>query len=610
MVTKKDYMNIQSTEKWLASALLGSSVTISFAQEDLGETTVVASKFEQSLSEVSSSVDSLDIDKLLEQGDTYLQDALGYRIPGVVSTSTAGQRGQIGSLFLRGTSTDHSQIRIDGVRISDSNSSTSLFLGSGSIHGIGSLEVLKGSHSALYGGEAIGGVLSLQTARGEGKGTQELYFEGGSFDSFSTYYKAQGEVGQLAYSLGLSYEDTSNDERGTDLGYDYDNTTLAGRFDYTLKNEANIGFTIRKTDSEYETPEFGPQDSEADQLLLTLFAEQQINDIWETKITAGYYESDLDIEAAFPFDSEFEQISLYWDNSLKWTDTHKSVAGISLERADFESSNVEEEDRSNVGVYINHQWKLSDIITANGGVRFEDHDDFGSEVTWNFGAVANASSTTQLKFNIGKGFRTPTFSELNGSAFSPGNDDLDPETSLGWDIGVEQKLGKTLVKATWFETDIEDQISVGSFGFPSFGIPASATENLGGKQKASGLELSVSAEIPALKANAYASYTYYDRALETIIPQQSAFASIDFEITENLKAGLTGTWVDERSFGSDLDDYILVDFFANYAINDTVSLHLRVENVFDETYRINNFDPVFENVGRGRGVFGGVKFTW
>ena len=113
---------------------------------------------DRELSKVGSAVTILDVSELEQSGITYLDDALKF-VPGVISESIGGQRGSISSLLLRGTSTNQTHIRVDGVRLSGSNIASGGFLGNSSISGLSRIELLRGPQSALYGGDAIGGVL-------------------------------------------------------------------------------------------------------------------------------------------------------------------------------------------------------------------------------------------------------------------------------------------------------------------------------------------------------------------------------------------------------------------------------------------------------------------
>ena len=112
-----------------------SPVVSNDAVETLEPTTVIATKFEQELKDISASVAVLNVAELQEEGKISVQDAIGYKTPGVIAISTAGQRGQSGSLFLRGTTTKYSQMRLDGVRVSDSSSLYNNFLGTSNLYG-------------------------------------------------------------------------------------------------------------------------------------------------------------------------------------------------------------------------------------------------------------------------------------------------------------------------------------------------------------------------------------------------------------------------------------------------------------------------------------------
>ena len=169
-------------------------------EDTLSDTTIIANRSETELSKVGSAVTIRDVSELEKSDITYLDDALKY-VPGVISESIGGQRGSISSLFLRGTSTNQTHIRVDGFRISGSNIASGNFLGGNNLSGLSRIEVLRGPQSALYGGDAIGGVLGLYTKKGSGDPSGSLSVETGSFNTFSTALKFQGQVDRLSYAF-------------------------------------------------------------------------------------------------------------------------------------------------------------------------------------------------------------------------------------------------------------------------------------------------------------------------------------------------------------------------------------------------------------------------
>ncbi|WP_018968708.1 TonB-dependent receptor plug domain-containing protein [Rubritalea marina] len=594
---------------------------------DLEPTTVIATKFEDSLENVSSSVAVLDADALIDEGKISVQDAIGYRTPGVISTSTAGQRGQSGSLFIRGTTTKYSQMRLDGVRVSDSSSLYNNFLGSSNLYGYSTVEVLKGASSSFYGGGAIGGVVSLTTAKGAGEPSHQVNAEYGSFNSWLGNLNSQGQIGDFSYNVGITAEDTQNDSDSVISGNDFRQQSYYSRFDYAINSDSSLGLTFRVNDAYSETPERGnpltgvTQKNHYDNFFGTLFYQNQLTEIWDSKLTFGYSKEDFDSrgfsESFFSpgsysesnFDSNTDRYSAYWDNQLLWSDQHQSVLGAYFENSKYKSTFQESKDRDTFGLYVNHAWQVIDQVLVNGSLGYDDHDDFGDVVSWNAGAIVDATQSTKLRANAGTGFRAPSFGELGY------NKQLEAEESFSWDLGVEQSLGSSVFTLAWFETDVDNLIEFGGFDPITFAPLYSNTKD---KSKASGLEFSAKSELEQINSELYASYTYYQRTLDAIIPEHTAAAGIKTSITDAWNAGLNATWVDERKSSDPVVDplasYFLLDLFTNYQINDNWKVHGRVENLLDDHYFLSDFSGSFGDLnavkGRGRGFYAGVTASF
>ena len=620
--------------------------------ETLEPTTVIATKFERDLKDVSASVALLDVAKLQEEGNISVKDAIGYRIPGVIATSTAGQAGYPGSLFIRGTSTNKSQMRLDGVRIYDTSGGGAInnFLGSSNLYGFSNIEVLKGASSSIYGAGTIGGVLSMSTAKGEGKPTHSATVEYGSYDSWLGNLSSQGQVGDFSYNIGITGEDTQNDSDAVIDGSDFNQFSYYSRFDYALDNHSSIGLTVRGGDSSYETPEYGnvptntPQKNRYDYLFGTLFYENQVSEAWNTRVTFGFGKEDYDDRIAHEIFSyppplyaptpsgvfadstgstNTDRASAYWDNEYQWSEDHQSVFGVYYENVNYKSryagpgyDSMADDGTDTYGVSLNHTWQVIDDVRVNGTLGWDDHDDFGDEWIWSAGAIYNVVEGTTFRANAGKGYRAPSFSELTPSPGYPAyglpatvvDSQLGAEQSFNWDFGIEQNIGDATVAVTWFENDIENAIDVDRFSDPY------VRKNIDGKTKVNGLEFSAESAIDSINSTVFASYTYYQHAQVTEIPQQSAAAGINTQLSDAVNAGLTATWVDEReSAGSELDNYFLVDLFCNYELSENVKLHARIENLLDDDYRLADYtfygDPNSIK-GRGRGFYGGVTMTF
>ena len=605
-------------------------------QKSLPDTTIIANRTPLPLSQVGSSVSILDVEELEKQGIVKLDDALKF-VPGVTSDSVGGQRGSTSDLYIRGLRTTHTHIVVDGMRISDTNSGLVLskqFLGSSNLSGLSRVEILRGPQGALYGGDSIGGVLGLYTKKGEGAHSGGLHIEAGSFNSLNSTLHAQGSEGDLSYSFVLGDEQTNNDlPHNTFEMYSY-----ALRLDYRISNHFNLGLTLRGADSTYQGPQVssffsGPDETDFNYTLGTIFAQYQANDIWSSKLTLGIYDQESEFISRAPTpgfpgfslptspptisyanNESLKKYGIYWDNTVRWNAQHTTITGLVYEKSDYlftdSFASKDDRERKQHGFYANHIWNIIDQWNVSGGIRLEDYSDNGSNgfnddvFTWRFASAYTLKETgTTIRGSLGHGFRIPSSNELNGNpAFSIApNSDLDPVESLGWDLGTEQVFcdGQYKLAVTYFSNRLENAIiSTGS-----------QYTNIPGTSETSGVEVSAEANLLDDRLNIALTYTWLDRSLVDI-PDNTAGLRIYGEITKRLHAGLTASYLDQRSYGGNsLPSYYIVNLYGDYKINDNVSLDLRVENLLDKNYEYyNGFGSAYP--GRGIGIFGGVTIEW
>lgn len=597
--------------------------------EELPDTTIIANRAVTPLNQVGNSVSVLDIGQLSDAGIRSLDEALKF-VPGVISDSVGGQKGSSSDLYIRGLRTTHTHIVVDGMRISDTNSGFILskqFLGSSSLSGLSRLEILRGPQGALYGGDSIAGVLGLYSQKGEGDHRGGFQVEAGSFDTWSSSLALQGSSESVSYSLSLGHDTTDND-----LPHNaFEMESYALRLDHEFNRDLSIGLTLRGADATYEGPQTGPlysgpDNSDFHYTLATIFTDCQINEIWNSKLTFGIYdqESDFVSRAVTPWsqpptvsyanNESLTKYGAYWDNTLKWNTGHTTIAGLVYEKSDYGFGDIfdstDERERKQHGIYANHIWSITDQLSVSGGFRWEDYSDDGNNgfnddvYTWRLASAYTCQrSHATFRGSVGHGFRIPNSNELNGNpafGIAP-NPDLDPVESLGWDLGIEKNFcdEQYTLSVTYFANRLEDAI-IGT---------GSNYINAEGISETSGIEASAEAQLLENRLSISLSYTWLDRALVDI-PDNSVALRIQGKVTDKLQIGLTGTYLDSRSYGgNNLPSYYIINLFGNYQINDRVALNLRVENLLDEDY--NYFSNSFSTYpGRGRGIFAGATIQW
>ena len=545
--------------------------------EDLGTTTAVGRRADQVIENTTSKLHSLNADNMRDIGIYDVTTAL-QTLPGI-NLSSSSQQGTSQGVRIRGLRPQDTQFRIDGVRFTRRLGNLDSFSGQISTTGFSRIELLKGSQSALYGSSANGGVVNLQTKSGGETPMNKLSLEAGSFNSLLLEQELSGATGRLNYFLSNSYSTTDNDTYGDNSeipGFDNDFVSYqsALRLGYNLNKDLNIGLTFRSSESKVDTPQFGGSSTENNFYLTTLYAGYQIRENWKTKLTLSSLVENTYFGSTFSNSkTDYDQLGVSWENSLQYSGDGSVNFGAEYEHQDYTGFGAFNGRTDHYfAAYANHAYDLRNL-TLETGVRYEDYRSFGNHTSWRAGAKYNFDQTnTSIKASVATGFNAPSILQL----FSPlsfgiqGNPNLTPETTLGWDITVEQKITDNhTANLSFFETDIEDAV------FRDF--IASSFINASTKRKASGIEASLEGSVNQL-FDYHVNYTWLDRSLNGQ-PQQSANARIEFSPTEKAKIGFGAQYLDQRNYGgNNLKDALILRAYGSYQVTDHVKLHARIEN--------------------------------
>ncbi|MDG2489030.1 MAG: TonB-dependent receptor [Roseibacillus sp.] len=597
----------------VTTCLLGASVLLDQVQgQEIEETVVVANRLETPLQAVGSALTILGGEDLQRRGLVTLENALGL-VPGTGIGSEGGQRGSISALRMRGTESDHTLLRIDGVRVSDSNMPPLNLIGADPLFGYSSISVLRGPQSALYGSEAIGGVVDLNTRGGSDEPSRQLFLEAGSFGSLRGGGELQGGGEGVRWYIGGSREQTENDRRANDFRQDL----FALRVERDLGAETIAGVTARGWFSNLMNPGSvgsfsGPAEDEREAALLTGYLSHRVNDRLRSHLTAGLYREKFEERGDFPFASDAEKSSLDLRNVVSWDNQHETAVGARAEWTAFRSTAtpVDEQGWRN-GIYANHLWRPTEKASVSLGGRWENLERWGDSLTWRAtGSWQTLGENVRFHGSYGTGFRAPSYFELFGAipAFNfVGNPDLKAESSRGWDVGMEWKPSEGfLMDLTWFDNRIKNLIDFS---------PANI-----GRATTCGIELSAQGKLCDNFLGWRGCYTWQqandDVTGSRLVRRSRHRASLDL-MSEPLKgllfgAGMTyAAGVEDNDFSAfpsirkELDSIVLLRAYCTYQVSENVSLHGRVENLLDRSY-----EEIANYPGRGLGVFGGMRVRW
>jgi vitamin B12 transporter len=568
-------------------------------EHELDELIVSAWRMPMEGSKLSSAVNSLDLTEMEAIGLLDVKDALD-RIPGVVSTSLGGQTGALGSVYIRGTTSSYSQLVVDGIRVSDSTSPMGNFLSGARLNDFSKIEVIRGPQAAIHGGESVGGVLWMETARGSGEAETYQRTEVGSFDTQNGFVSYSGSENNFSWYLGGGYENTDNDAPNES----YDLIRSSMRLEWAQTKDLTLGITYRGQDSRFQYDFFGNNLDYVDSHLFTTYANTRLAPGWVSNVVMGFYSESFDNDTAFGnYGADLERVVISNDQSYEITEEHILLFGGYLEQSDYANTINTVSDEYRYGGHLGMLWKPMERFSSDAVIRWEDYVNYQDQVTWRLGGSWQVFEKTRLRLGMGEAFRTPTLLDLYGTSFGLGDPNLSAEESLGWDFGVEQEwMDRHHVHATYFENSIENQIQT-TFVFPVSPPPVNLLE----KTRTSGMEFAADGAITD-EVKYYFSWMWLCDSLQEQ-PENTATASIQYQATEKLLLGFGASYVDTRSYGgAPLEDYMLIRIHANYELKERLIIHARVENIADQEYELANFATPVK--GAGLGFFTGITATF
>ncbi len=530
------------------------------------------------------------------------------QIPGL-TVSRGGTAGGATSLFLRGAASNQVLVLQDGMPLNDPTIGGQFNFFDLDALNLARVEVLRGSYGALYGSNAIGGVVNLVSRRGEGPGTFDLSLEGGSFLSHRESLSGSGGDGKADWSFGVA-------ESGTDGPHDreaFRSRSFSGLFGAEVAGDGRAEVAVRWLDSTAEDPyDFGtplPPDGnirrERQVAAIGLTVEKPLARILTLKVRGSVTDADSAFRnggdspgAAAEFVSSTSATTTQGGASVK-ADFHErlsAVAGvdgkeeesISFSESPFGGGQDLDATDRNAGAYLLVRARVGPV-SVDGGGRHDDHSQAGSEWSPQAGAMVDVEATrTTLRGNYGEGFRAPTPAEFTDPFV--GNPDLVPESSASVDAGVEQRFGDAVTaEATWFRLRTEDLIAYDPATFLLQNLNRTETE---------GYEFAVKAEAGAGFTVRGAFTKQFPRNLETgdrLPNRPDAFASGGVEWKRgNWTLTLDGYWqssvddLGQTGPDQDLRDRagrrFLLNLGGRWKATDALTVFARVENLLDEEY--------------------------
>jgi len=596
---------------------------------------VTGSRTPISAVDIGSAVSVITRDDIERRQSRYVTDLLR-SIPGF-AVSHSGVAGSQTQVRVRGSEANQVLVLIDGVRANDPATGDEFRWEYLSTSNIERIEIIRGPQSALWGSNAIGGVVHIIT-RSTSTSNADGYLEAGSENTLNG--AINGSIGGDRWSAGFGVEqlttDGSNISRTGSEDDDAEVTTGSLNVRFYPSEAVSIRFGARSLDaySQFDAVDFLNTGLPADSDVATEFTQQTMNlglkfgtadSPLQHRLYARYFDSSSYnlLDGTRDSSSASERRTFGYQADIAVGDNMLALA-LEQEDTQFEQRGAvnfgdpnQDQEMDVTSVIADFQGRSVESFTWLLSARYDDNSDFDDIVTGRASIAWDVSADTRLNASIGTGQNAPTFIERYG--YFPGqfvgNPDLKPERSVSYEIGLEQQIAPSAsIQIAVFRQTVEDEIDGFVFDPETFLFTA---ENLDSTSKRSGVEFgawwTVSEHLD-LSMN----YTYTDStengATELRRPRHAGNATIDYNFLETrarltLVADYGGTRQDiffppwpQPSEIVTLDNYWLVDLTAQYQATDAVRLFARISNLLDTEY-----EQVYGYSTPGRAYYGGVE---
>jgi len=536
-----------------------------------------------------------------------------------------------------------------------------------SMDNIESIEVVRGPASALYGDNAMSGVINIITKKPKGKPESKFLASYGSFNTQKYEASTLGAYKQLGYFVGASYKTSDGFRRHCD----YDRAHVGGKLDYALNDTQALKLSLDYSQKERGAISWALTEAQIAQDRRQARPGTENDKSNETKtdvsITHAWDISDkINTEAAFYYkyddaDSFYTNSKLTQKEQLEDENAygillkgglkqeimglrHEFTGGVDLERDNFDYQEYDAPyqrreglrsdygvKRDKIGPFLHDEINLIDSLRLIAGVRYDqvnfDFDDKKtttnsktekmSKVTPRCGLVYMYQKDSSLYANYAQAFRVPTIGQM--FTYGSANPDLQPEEATNYEIGLRHRFNESLkanISLYWMELDNEIWFDEDAKKYQNYG-----------KTSHKGIETSLDLRIVKWLSG-FANYTYSRAKNESgndsgkylaNIPIHKASSGLHFATEFGLSWDLAVTYVGSSYIDSTNDNklssYTTADTKVSYEYK-AMKIFLAIDNLFDKEYNCYGYvsgtttATKYFNPAAGRTFTGGIEMKF
>jgi len=619
---------------------------------------------------IGSSVTIVDARDLADRETRIVSDVLR-DIPGV-SVSRIGAVGGQTQIRIRGAEGNHVLVLVDGIKVSDPYQGEFDF-GTLIADDAARIEVLRGQQSALYGSDAIGGVINYISLSGRDAPGVRLRAEGGSFGTYNGTARAAGVASDtFDYALSGSFYHTDGYPTAvyhSDVGplqpgerdIGSESYSLSGKVNWTPADNVRVTGVMRYGHTTADTNDSANGPIEVDGYPVGSTIDTP-GVYYKSRMLAGLLRAELTSFDGVMTTAASIQLSGtrrdgidpspygygdYGNNGTRYRGSLENTVrfgnervknvftlAIDAEREEYRNTKdpytilFEKHRFDTMGVVAQYNMVVDERLSLNGSVRVDMNDKFNDDITWHFDGSYLAATGTRVHAAAGKGVKNPTATELFGY-YPPfvGNPTLRPEQSEGWEAGLDQSFadGIATIGATYFKSRLTDWITT---CYASTAPYASTPCNRAGVTRQQGVEVFGQVRLGAVRLDA--AYTYLDAAQTQSVftgtvdaqsvrrPKHSGSVNVTYA-PETLPFSTTLTVrhngaMNDLAFGNAPPYPSFLVHMPAFTLVNLAARYKLLENVDIYARAENLFDETYQEVftfmAPGRTVYGGVRLRF
>lgn len=582
-------------------------------------------------------------EEIADQNYANVSDALR-AIPGVNVLGSGAKGSSMGQDKILLNGDERVLVLVDGRRMNLGSSGNSSADWLPPVNAIERIEVLKGGGSALYGTDAVGGVINVIMKKGSDIGNHvTVKAAGGSWNAEQYAISASGSTDS---GLGLIVSATkerrgeykfknANGKSQLLKNSGYDDTGVIVKLDQKVGEDNRIGVNFEHINADGGSPfgysGFGNTDSHK-RISNNVALRYNWNESSDERCYVQVYKNHQHAHFRSPVASRQSNftdstIGIEAQQNFKFSDTDEMTAGLEYYKTTVDNNALYtgKRDINNKAIFAENRWEFAPTWQLNAGLRYDHHSKYGSEVTPKVALNKKFDENSNVYLSWGRVFNAPTTDDLFwhqvdssqwGTFYTYGDPNLKPEKGYVWTFGGNTKLNeKTSLSANVFYSKITDAIDWDYTSVPNYTLAVNVN-----KEKRRGLELSLNHDFDD-NLSAYASYTYvqvkqdkgkgFTKDLTTkpnIYRAGLKYKNADWLFTLNANA-VTGQ--SEKNFVD--SSYFTLDLGAQYKINDNAKLFINGYNLTNARYA--EFGGLYKNGEAkypmaGRSFIIGAEYTF